>query len=153
MRSLILRRMKRPSSATTKHNEPPTSKHRGLIVNQKFASRFVTQQKIWEIKSGFARCIKPGDTFSLVESGIGHNDEGVALFRILGNLEFIGQHRVTWPELKTPHCREKHQCTDEEIDYLSKTWKNPYHGAVAWEVKVAEVFAVPLYTRYSGQDW
>ena len=144
--------MKRPATAKAKQSEPSASKHRGLIVNQKFASRFVTQQKVWEVKSSFARCVKPGDTFSLVESGIGHNDQGVALFRILGKLEFVGQRKVTWPELKTPDCREKHQCTNEEIDQLSKSWKNPYIGAVAWEVKVVKVFAVPLYTRYSGQD-
>ena len=124
---------------------------RGLIVNHKYASRFVTDGKTWEIKHTFARCVKEGQVFFLVESGIGHNQFGVAVFRILAKLQFTGQQHVSWSDLKSKH-KSQHCCTAEELDSLRKSWKNQSAPPAAWDVRVVEVLSVPMYTRSSGQD-
>lgn len=140
-----------PSPSAAAISKKLENQQRGLIVNQKFAHRFITEGKVWEIKHCMVRCMKQGGHFFLVESGIGHNDHGVALFRILAVLEFVDQHRVSWDDLKKKY-KCKHACTDEELEGLRASRKSTEGTAVAWEVKVVKVLSTPLYTRYSGQE-
>ena len=105
---------KRPAAAASSNRTL-----RGLIVNQKYASRFVTDGKTWEFKHTFARCVKEGQDFFLVESGIGHNQFGVAVFRILAKLQFTRQQHVSWSDLKSKH-KFQHCCADQKTGFLAQ---------------------------------
>ena len=131
--------------------EPAGSEERGLIINQKFAHRFFSENKVWELKSSQCRCVKVGEPFWIVESGIGHNTNGLAVFRVLGKVTYHGHKKVTWEELQNEASYPNHRCTGDEIKALMTQWKNKAN-IYAWTVSDAEVLAKPVYIRRGHQD-
>ena len=124
---------------------------RGLVVNQKFAHRFITSGKQWELRTTQCRCVKKDENFYLVESGIGHNRHGVSLFRVIAELKMKGQHKLTWPEIEDPSSFQKHCCTMQEIVALKAMWKDK-PSIYAWHVSVVRVLVEPWYIRSGSQD-
>ncbi len=125
---------------------------RGLIVNCKFAHRFVSEGKTWELKTSQCRCVSPGQLLYLVESGIGHNSKGLSVMRIIGRMRLVDTHKVTWYQLETPDSKKKHCCTSTELSQLKKQWQNK-SNIYAWEVVMETVFGKPWYIRSGTQDF
>ena len=134
--------------------EDGSARCRVLIVNVKYARRFLEDNKSWELRGSYCRCVKEGELFYLLESGIGQNSHGVAVFRLIAKLKFIGQEEIKWGDLRNDACKAKHRCNDQELDTLRNQWKNRfYKGAVVWKLEVAETLQLVRYLRCSGQDW
>lgn len=139
-------RKKTDGTRPTSNTNGGDQRIRGLLVNYVYARRFLEKKKTWELRSMNCRCVRPGETFYLLESGIGNNMHGVALFRIVALLKFVTQGELTWADVRTEESRSKHQCTDAELDSLRAMWKNRYYkGPIFWEVEVVEVLDQPLY--------
>lgn len=126
------------------HVEP----ERGLIVNSKYAHRFFDCGKTWELKTSQCRCVSKGKCFWILESGIGHNNDGLAVFRILGKVQLVCQHKITWETIEEK--TSLHCCSPDEIVQLKRQWRGKIN-LYAWEVDVVEVIT-PLYIRCSSQD-
>lgn len=123
---------------------------RGLIVNTKHAHRFFSSGKVWELKTTKCRTVPKNAAFWVVESGIGQNSEGLAVFRILGSLFLRDVQPVTFDQLMDQSTYDKHCCCPEELRQLKTQWKNK--NLYAWAVEVSEVLRQPVYIR-GNQDW
>lgn len=131
----------------TKNKQPDIGKERGLLIRPEFASLFFANPpKTIELRSVNCRCVKPGKSFHIIESGHGKNKHGITVVRVLGTVDFEGNIQIEKHQLAS--LRDQHRVPDEHLADFSENRKK----IVGWKVCNAKPFQSPKWMKWNNQD-
>jgi hypothetical protein len=107
--------------------------------------------KTYELKNNACKVLEPGSTCYLFASS-GRNNHGVPLTRALGIIEFKGYHFIKHADMHLVQFLQCHMVTEQEYAQLRKGWAKDTGGAFAWEFRLVDRFAQPLYLPKGPQS-
>ena len=115
-----------------------------------FAS--LDQRKTMELKSYNLRCVMPGGSFHIAQTGCGTNKHGQNYVKLLGTLQFLGNTNVPQSELFTPENAEKHRASKTEVQTVQNGWTRELDGAIGWQVNMVSEFSPALYVGITHEE-
>ena len=125
---------------------------RGLLLKPDWAELFASGKKCLEIRNYFCRCLKVGDSVSIVASAQGKNSRGVTVLKILGSMKFVQNISIEEKDFKKFF--NQHRVSQTTFKEFLSTWssgKSKSVKVVGWEFSDIQKFDVPKWIKWNHE--